>query len=179
MSASRDQFAAESNQVPLTTRFKGVISNEINPPEVLSNQGRLNRRNKKQQRQGSKEIKTLKLTGNVDLGSNVFKMNKQLRRRNGTRKSTRKTTAAPTQHPNTISEIFPPNPHRHNHNNDDRPVRPKINRVTSTPYPVTYRPETSTRAYFIESTTRNTPPPTTETTTQMPTRVLEKVIKSL
>ena len=167
--STRDQYAQASNQVQ-----SSVISNEINPPEVFSNRDVINqsklRRNKKQQMN-----KTLKLTGNVDLGSNVFKQNRQSRRKNITRKQTKTTT----QHPNTISEDFQPNHHRHNHY-DSRQHQQKINRrptTTSTPYPITYLSETSTpRAYFTQTTSTSTPV-TTVTTTQTATRVLEKVMK--
>lgn len=170
---TRDQYAQASNQVP-----SAVISNEINPPEVFSNRDVINqsklRRNKKQQTNKDRQSKTLKLTGNVDLGSNVFKQSKQTRRKNVTRKQTKTTT----QHPNTISEDFQSNHHRHNHY-DSRQQQSKINRrptTTSTSYPLTYLPETSTpRAYYYTQSTST--PASTVTTTPMATRVLEKVMK--
>lgn len=172
ISTTRDQYAQASTQV-----HASVISNEINPPEVFLNRDVINqsklRRNKKQQTNKDRQNKQLKLTGNVDLGSNVFKQGKQSRRKNVTRKQARTTT----QHPNTISEDFHPNHHRHNHY-DSRQEQQKINRrptTASTPYPSTYLAETSTpRAYFTQSTTT---PVSTVTTTQTATRVLEKVIK--
>lgn len=169
---TRDQYHAQaSNQVQ-----SSVISNEINPPEVFLNRDVINqsklKRNKKQQSHNRE--KTLKLTGDVDLGNNVFKQGKQQsRRKNVTRRPTKTTT----QHPNTISEDFQPNHHRHNHY-DSRQQQQKTNRypaTTSTSYPVTYPTETSTpRAYFTQSTST---PVTTVTTTQTAARVLEKVMK--
>lgn len=158
------------------SRYRGVISNEINPPEVLSNRDGINqsklRRNKKQQ-------KNLNLTGNVDLGRMNLKQNRPSRRKNGTRRISKTTTT--TQHPNTISEIFPPNHHRHNHY-ETRPQHHKLEEPErSTAAPVTYRPETSTsRAFSTPSTTTINPPTSTVTassTTQMSAKEVEKVIK--
>lgn len=182
VSPSRDQVAEASNQVPSTTRYR-VISNEINPPEVVSsrdaaNQSKL-RRNKKQQINKGRENKTLKLTGNVDLGSSVFRQSKQLRRKS-TRKLTTPTTTS-TQHPNTISEVFQPNHHRHNHY-ETRQQTQKAHKppTTSTPYPSTYpttdSPSTSTaRAYFTESTS-SVP---AFNTTALAAKLLEKVMTCL
>lgn len=178
---SRDQYAQASNQVPSL-----VLSNEINPPEVFSNRDSVSqsnlRRNKKQQTNKGRESKRLNLTGNVDLGSNVFKLNKQSRRKNATRRllKTTATTTTTTQHPNTISEDFQPNPHRHNHYDSrqhQQHQQKKINQKliqTSTQYPVTYPTETTTlRAYIIQST--STLAPSGANTT----RILEKVMKHL
>lgn len=154
-----------------TVRYNGVISNEINPPEVLSTRDAINqnklRRNKKQQNNKGKENKTLKLSGNVDLG---MKENKQVRRKNGTRKASRTTAMTTTPHPNTISEIFQPNHHRHNHY--DSRQQPKNYRKTPKQNDVTSRPETvtqsTTSAYSnIENTTLS----------EIATKLLEKVIK--
>lgn len=176
---AKDQSAQASNQVSATTRFKAIISNEINPPEVLSNRDAVTqsklRRNKKQQTNNERGNKTLNLTGNVDLGSNVFKQNRLARRRNQTRKNT-KTTIVTTPHPNTILEILPANHHRHNHY-DNR----QIHGVTPTPYQretASYRPETTTRAY-VTTTTRTAQPSRTENSTMMSAKVIEKVIKVL
>lgn len=178
-----DQSAQASNQVPSMSRYRGVISNEINPPEVLSNRDGINqsklRRNKKQQNQRARENKTLNLTGNVDLGRMNLKQNRPLRRRNGTRRISK--TAATTQHPNTISEIFPPNHHRHNHY-ETRPQHHKFEEPeTSTAAPVTLRPETSTsREFSTPSTTTTNPLTSTVTassTTPMSPKEVEKVIK--
>lgn len=173
-----DQSAQASNQVPSMSRYSGVISNEINPPEVLSNRDGISqsklRRNKKQQNQ-----KTLNLTGNVDLGRMNLKQNRPSRRKNGTRRISKTTTT--TQHPNTISEIFPVNHHRHNHY-ETRPQHHKPEPETSTVAPVVYRLETSPpRAYSTPSTTTAINPPTStviaSNTTQMSPKELEKVIK--
>jgi hypothetical protein len=159
--------------VPSTSRYNGLISNEINPPEVLGRDASKLRRNKKQQKTG-KENKKLKLSGNVDLGKNLFK--KQQRRKNGTRKATRPTTITTTQHPNVISEDFPQNHHRHNHY-DNRQQQPKIYRklppVTSTPSPITYRPETSTFRDLFTSTIGKSVEETTLSEIAM--KILEKV----
>lgn len=170
-----DQASQASNQIP---RYKSIISNEINPPEVLSNRESITqnklRRNKKQQTNRVRENKTLNLTGNVDLGSNVFKQNRTARRRNGTRRG---TTTVTTPHPNSILEVFPPNHHRHNHYDSRQP------KVYPTPYPTTsttYRPETTTNRAYVTSSTTNAPEipqNRTESSTQMSTKVLEKVIK--
>ena len=192
-SSKGDQYAQASNQVPTMSRYnKGVISNEINPPEVFSNRdGKMQnklRRNKKQQ--SNRDNRTLILTGNVDLGGLNLKQNKQSRRKNGTRRaskqtSTKKTTTATTtttttQLPNTISETFQPNHHRHNHY-DSRPQKKFQPSPTKSPV-VTYRPETSTtRAYFIQSTTTTTTPRTTinnnnNTASSLSPKDLEKVM---
>lgn len=181
VSSTRDQVAEASNQVASTTRYR-VISNEINPLEVLSsrdaaNQSKL-RRNKKQQINKGRESKILKLTGNVDLGNNVFRQNKQPRRKS-TRKLTNPTmSSTTTEYPNTISEVFQPNHHRHNHY-DSRPETQKVHNPlsteTSTSYPVTYpttdSPTTTTRAYFIESTSSGP----SFNTTSIAAKLLEKV----
>lgn len=179
-----DQSAQASNQVPSMSRYRGVISNEINPPEVLSNRDGISqsklRRNKKQQNQRVRENKTLNLTGNVDLGRMNLKQNRPSRRKNGTRRISK--TTATTQHPNTISEIFPPNHHRHNHY-ETRPQHHKPDEPeTSTAAPVRYRPETSTlrREFSTPSTTTINPPTSTVTassTTPMSAKEVEKVTK--
>lgn len=174
--------------MPSTTRYR-VISNEINPPEVVSNdsanQSKL-RRNKKQQINKSRGNKTLKLTGNVDLGNSVFKQTKQSKRKNTRKLTTPSTTATTTtQHPNTISEIFQPNHHRHNHYENrletHKAHKPSVTTTTtSTQYPFTYprttdSPLTSTtRAYFIESTS-SVP---AFNTTALAAKLLEKVMTS-
>lgn len=155
--------------MPSTSLLNGVMSNEINPPEVLSNRNvvRSNnvKRNKKQQ---GRENKTLKLSGNVDLGKNVFKP-KTIREKNATKKNAKPTPASQS---NTISEIFPPNHHRHNHYE-----KPKIIRKVPTQNPVTYRPKTSTRAIFIQPTTSPRTSVVDNTTmSEMATKHLEKVI---
>lgn len=177
-----DQSAQASNQVPSMSRYSGVISNEINPPEVLSNRDGISqsklRRNKKQQNQQARGNKTLNLTGNVDLGRMNLKQNRPSRRKNGTRRIQKTTTTTP--HPNTISEIFPVNHHRHNHY-ETRPQHNQPKPETSTAAPVIYRPETSTsRAYSTPSTTTINPPTSTviaSNTTPMSPKELEKVIK--
>lgn len=172
--SSRDQYAQASNQVPSL-----VLSNEINPPEVFSNRDAISqsnlRRNKKQQTNKGRDSKRLNLTGNVDLGNNVFKQNKQLRRKNATRRLIKTTT----QHPNTISEDFQPNPHRHNHydNRQKQQQQQRTNRkptTTSTQNPPTYPHESSTtlRAYIIPSTSTLAPNMNTS-------RIIEKVMKHL
>ncbi|XP_070494780.1 probable basic-leucine zipper transcription factor K [Chironomus tepperi] len=123
---SRNQGGQRNNQLPVDTRR---ISNEINPPEIVSAQDTQLRR-KKQQKDKSKESRTSKLTGDVDLGRNFLKknLNKQpkSRRRQESRTSTVPTvttSTTTTESPNSISQIYPVNPHRHNHynsnNNDD------------------------------------------------------------
>lgn len=166
--------------MPSTSRYNGAISNEINPLEVVAGRDASKlRRNKKQQKAG-RENKQLKLSGNVDLGSMGFK--KQQRRKNGTRKAT-KTTITTTQHPNTISEDFPPNHHRHNHY--DNRQQPKIYRLptptTSSQPQTTNLPETSTATeIFTQSTSRATTERTIESTTlsEFALKLLEKVRKS-
>jgi hypothetical protein len=119
---SRNQGGQRNNQLPVDTRR---INNEINPPEILSTQDAQLRR-KKQQKDKSKENRTSKLTGDVDLGRNFLKnMNKQpkSRRRQSTVPIVTTSTTTTTESPNSISQIYPVNPHRHNHynsnNNDD------------------------------------------------------------
>lgn len=156
-----------------SSRYNGVISNEINPPDVVTGRDASKlRRNKKQQKPG-KENKQLKLSGNVDLGKN-FK--KQQRRKNGTRKAT-KPTITTTQHPNTISEDFPQNHHRHNHY-DNRQQQPKIYRRPQ-PAPSTQPPETSTlRALLTQSTSTTVKSVEDSTLSEIGTRILEKVRKT-
>ncbi|CRK96097.1 CLUMA_CG009532, isoform A [Clunio marinus] len=184
ISSSGDQYAQASNQVPSTARFNGVISNEINPPEVLSNRGStINQsklvRNKKQPNNRRKQLKTLKLTGNVDLGNDIFKHNKQYRRRNNSRRpptttAMMTTSTTTTQHPNTISENFQPSHHRHNHY-ENRQHHPKPSQNESPQYPVAYPPETtSTRIPFIQSTTPQARIVENTTLSQMATKLLEK-----
>lgn len=180
--AARDQNAQASNLVPSMSRYKGVMSNEINPPEVLLNrdaviQNKL-RRNKKQQISRGREHKSLNLTGNVDLGSMNLKQNKLSRRRNGTRRMSTTTTTT-TQHPNTISEIFQPNHHSHRHNHYDNREEKDYRKPepAPTPYPVTYRPETSTTKAFIVPTTTTALPSSSDNTTQKLSKEAEKVIK--
>lgn len=183
IASPRDQNAEASNQVPSTTR----ISNEINPPEVVANREAINqnklRRNKKQH-------KALKLSGNVDLGSDVFKQTKQGRRRNGTRKATKTKPTQTTPHPNTIPEVFQSNHHRHNHNDVSRQeqqqqrkeskrppttTRPAASTTTTstTAYPRTYPPAPTPRARIIEST--STRAPSAVYTTELSTKALDKV----
>lgn len=163
--------------MPSTRSF---ISNEINPADVVANRSPINqyklRRNKKQQ--NNKGNKTLKLSGNVDLGNDVLKQGKQMRRRNGTRKATKTTTASTTQHPNTISEIFIPN-HQHRHNHYESRQQPKPSRKTSTQNPITYRPETSTSRAITTPSTSTTDQPSVDSTTlsEIAMKQLEKVIK--
>lgn len=169
-------------------RYKGVISNEINPPEVFSTrdasiQNKL-RRNKKQQNNRARggEYKSLNLTGNVDLGAtNLRQQNRLARRRNGTRRTTTTTTTT-TQHPNTIAEIYHPNHHRHNHYDNREQKNHRKPEATSAPNLVAHRPETSTaRALFVWSTsTTAAPTPITtrsSSTTQMTSKESEKVMK--
>lgn len=135
---SRNQGGQRNNQLPVDTRR---ISNEINPPEILSAQDAQLRR-KKQQKDKSKESRTSKLTGDVDLGRNFLKknLNKQTksRRRQESRTSTvpivTTSTTTTTESPNSISQIYPVNPHRHNHynsnnnNNDDEANNRRIDK---------------------------------------------------
>ena len=118
---SRNQGGQRDNQLPGDTRH---LSNDINPPEILSTQDAQLRR-KKQQKDKSKESRT-KLTGDVDLGRNFLKKNKKNRRRQESRTSTVPiVTTTTTESPNAISQNYQVNPHRHNHynsndnNNDD------------------------------------------------------------
>jgi hypothetical protein len=178
-SSSRDQYAQASNQVATTTRLNGqIINNEINPPEVVLTRDAINMtklRRKKQQNNKGKENRQLKLSGNVDLG---FKQNKQLKRKNGTRKGTKTTTQMTTTtiHPNIILEDFPPNQNHHRHNHYDTHRKQPIN---STPYPVTYRPETTASRAYIEKKSTTTARPSFANTTlsEIVTKQLEKVIK--
>jgi hypothetical protein len=158
--------------VPSTSQYNGVISNEINPPEVVGSRDASKlRRNKKQQRE-RKQNKQLKLSGNVDLGGEMFK--KQQRRKSS--KKATKTTVTTTKHPNTISEDFQPNHHRHNHY--DIRQQPKIYRI---PQPTT---TTTTKAepvvFFQETSTPKSQPSTARsientTLSELATKILEKV----
>lgn len=86
-----------NNQLPVDTRHR-IITNEINPPEILATQDTQLRR-KKQQRDRSKENRTIVLSGNVDLGENVFKTSKRLRnRKRPNLKSVNYTTASTSAH---------------------------------------------------------------------------------
>lgn len=132
----RTQSVQSNNQLPLDTRR---LSNEINPPEILSAHDSQLRR-KKQQKDKSKENRTLRLTGDVDLGKNIFKKNKQMRtnrKKNDPKSSvtastipstilspttTTTTTTTTTESPNSISQNYQVNHHRHNHYNSNNDV---------------------------------------------------------
>lgn len=119
---SRNQGGQRNNQLPVDTRR---INNEINPPEILSTQDAQLRR-KKQHKDKSKESRP-KITGDVDLDRNMLKKNlskqPKSRRRQSTVPTVTTSTTTTTESPNSISQIYPVNPHRHNHynsnNNDD------------------------------------------------------------
>lgn len=147
---SRNQGGQRNNQLPVDTRR---ISNEINPPEILSAQDAQLRR-KKQQKDKSKESRTSKLTGDVDLGRNFLKknLNKQTksRRRQESRTSTvpivTTSTTTTTESPNSISQIYPVNPHRHNHynsNNNNNDDEANNRRIESSRREDTYRNQQS------------------------------------
>ena len=116
-----------------TRRF----NNEINPPEIISSQYSQLRR-KKQQKDKIKENKMLRLSGNVDLGKNLFTKSRPFKNRKKSDQNEQKlsiiTSTSPsttisttttratttTQSPNAISDNFQTNHHRHNHyNNED------------------------------------------------------------
>jgi hypothetical protein len=158
--------------VSTSNRYNGVISNEINPAEVVGSRDASKlRRNKKQQRD-RKQNKQLKLSGNVDLGGEMFK--KQQRRKNS--KKPTKAAVTTTKHPNTISEDFQPNHHRHNHY--DIRQQPKIYRKPQpTPAPTTASPRV---VIFQQTSTPKTQSSTAQsientTLSELATKILEKV----
>lgn len=134
----KSQNPQRNNQWPVDTRLNR--HNEINPPEVLSAQDSQLRRKKQQK----KDNRTIILTGNVDLGENVFRKSKQLvnRKRPNLKSSSgvvattasaapptttaraatttttvaaTTTTTSTTQNPVRASENYHTNHHRHNH----------------------------------------------------------------
>jgi len=147
---SRNQGGQRNNQLPVDTRR---MNNEINPPEILSTQDAQLRR-KKQHKDKSKESRT-KLTGDVDLDRNVLMKNlskqPKSRRRQSTVPTVTTSTTTTTESPNSISQIYPVNPHRHNHynsnNNDDEANNRHIDK--SSRREDTYRNQQS---YSTEST---------------------------
>lgn len=173
----RDQIAQASNQVPSSSRYNGVISNEINPPEVVGSRDASKlRRNKKQPKdRKQKQKQQLKLSGDVDLGNEMIK--KQQRRKKKLAKQA-KTTVATTQHPNTISEDFQPNHHRHNHY--DMRQQPKIYRKpqpTPPPTTATSQPSLLITQEANDLGTQSTTVKSIENTTlsEIATKILEKV----
>lgn len=160
------------------------LSNEINPAEVLANrdaavQNKL-RRNKKQQT--NREHKSLRLSGNVDLGNNVFKQRKSMKRKKvqKTLTTTTNTPTATTEHPNFISQVFhPSNHHRHNHNAAERQLTHKG--TTQSPKAMTSTPSiaiTSTLRYPTTTLITNIEPQST-TSIQIVAKQLEKVPKRI
>ena len=108
---------------------------------------------------------------------------KQQRRKNA--KKSPKTTITTTQHPNTISEDFQLNHHRHNHY--DVRQSPKIYRkpqptpspTTTTSQPMIIYPETSTQKDMFTQSTSTTKSVDDTTLSQLATKILEKVRKKM
>lgn len=169
---SRDQ--SDRNQIPVNRRR---LSNEINPPEVLSTQDTQLRR--KKQHNKSKEREALKLSGNVDLGLKK----KSLRTRTKTTSTTSTTT---TEHPNEIPRNFHPQPppqpssnhHRHNHYNTDydrNDYRRTMMTSTTTQYPITYQAITTSHTSSSHQQSPINPSITSPPTSGISSKQIEKV----
>jgi hypothetical protein len=155
-----DQRAQSSNRIAINSPR---LSNDINPPEVVSTRNGMTKsqlRRKKQQHIRAKENRTLVLSGNVDLGKNVFK-SQQLRKK-------KLPKAQVTTETNRISENYQPNHRRHNHYSDNanrfnEQERRRVTQMTTTEYPVTQR-QTTSRSLFIQTEPPITPRPASTTT---------------
>lgn len=181
-----NRLSTQLEQHPRSNAFNG-ITNEINPPEVLTHHDSIDPRQSRQRdkKQGNRK---LNLSGDVDLGTNSLKENRRKKLPKKYKSTARMTTTSTTttERSNDLP-IYPPrmNHHRHHHNEHHQErqqefivpetttprefITTTTTTTTTTPRPTTTTPRPTTTPTTTTSTTTTTTPrprPTPTTTTE-------------